>query len=463
MKRLFGLGFVLFVYLICTGCGETFRPVIIPSPPLFPNPRAAHTVVSINDNGTLVRGTAMVIDVAADADVSNASVGFAPVFAAQQAANQILVVNQAVSGSQNTGDSLTQLLFSGDTIGVAFTISLPPNSAPNFVAVAPLSTTAYVTLPALKEVGVVSTQTDSLTATVPTGANPVALAVTPDNTKFYVANQGDSTISGFNTGPIIPSPRVGSPASTTSPPIWLVARSDNQRVFALEMNGTLAWLDTTSTAGPDPLTPTPISVPTAVRIVYDSNRNRLYIAGEAVVSGTLGNAVVIVDAAQTTPATIATIPITAVPPANRGADDPCSTTSVATLRTVDVAALPDGSRAYAGSYYEDSQNNICPQVTVIDAVSNTFKSSIAIPGFPAFDDFCSPTLSKRPPRFRIMMAAAGDSTRAYLSSCDGGNVNVIDTATDTYLLSLQAPISSRTVQGQQFNPPQNPVFLIAGP
>jgi len=110
-----------------------------------------------------------------------------------------------------------------------------------------------------------------------------------------------------------------------------------------------------------------------------------------------------------------------------------------------------------GAYYEDAAANICPQVTVIAAVSNTIKTSIAIPGFPAYDAFCANT------RFRITMAAAGDSSRAYLASCDGGMVNIIDTSSETYVLNLPAPISSRTVQGNPQNPPENPVFLIAGP
>ena len=64
----------------------------------------------------------------------------------------------------------------------------------------------------------------------------------------------------------------------------------------------------------------------------------------------------------------------------------------------------------------------------------------------------------------MAMAAGGDSTRAYLSSCDGGNVNIIQTATDNYALNIPAPFSARPpiVSGNQ-NPPQNPVFMIAGP
>src|ERR1700691_2942477 len=98
MKRFLWLGFVLSVYLICTGCGDTFRPIIIPNPPQFPNPAASNTVVSINDNGTLVPGTAMVIDVSGDTVVSIANVGLAPVHAVQQTASVVLVANRSVPG-----------------------------------------------------------------------------------------------------------------------------------------------------------------------------------------------------------------------------------------------------------------------------------------------------------------------------------------------------------------------------
>ena len=66
--------------------------------------------------------------------------------------------------------------------------------------------------------------------------------------------------------------------------------------------------------------------------------------------------------------------------------------------------------------------------------------------------------------FRIMMTAGGDSSRAYLSTCDGGNTNIIQTATDTYYFNLPAPYSVRApFSGAAENPPQNPVFMLAGP
>lgn len=472
MKRFLWLGFVALVYVICTGCGETFRPIIIPNPPTFPNPAAAHTVVTISqnvtDNLTQEPGSAMVIDVSGDSIVSVANVGFAPVHAVQQSASVVLVANHSVTGAG--ADSITKLSFNGTTIATnppPPTISLPPNSAPNFVATTE-STQAYVLLPGyvnpatnlvVPSVGVINTNSNSLVTTIPlsnnAGANPVAMVETQDTKKLYVANQGLGTVSGFNT--VDQSTRTINGVLTTGP-IWLSGRTDSQAVYVLEANGTLAWINTISTAGPDTLVETSISVPGANIMIYDPNLNRLYIPG--------GQEVAIVDVSQSPPQYLAGGPIAipTVAPGSRGAGDPCSSTSAQTLMVAAVAALPDGSRAYVGAYYEDASDNICPQATVLDVASNTIKTSFAIPGFTAFDAFCSPAQYQLAPRFRIMMGAGGDSSRVYLSSCDGGNVNIIDTTSDTYILNQPAPIGSRApIAPDPLSPPQNPVFLIAGP
>ena len=212
-------------------------------------------------------------------------------------------------------------------------------------------------------------------------------------------------------------------------------------------------------------------------MVYDTNKNRLYIPG--------GQELGVVDISQSSPQTLGGGPIPtcqmfqvpncipAVAPSARSAADPCSLTAVQTLNLATVGALPDGSRAYVGAYYVDASDNVCPQVTVIDAASNTVKSSIPIPGFPDatnpanspdYAPACVAATNPYRATFRFMMAAAGDSTRAYLSSCDGGNVNIIDTSTDSYIANLQAPVGTRSpIPPSLLNPPQNPVFLIAGP
>jgi hypothetical protein len=481
MKRFLWLGCVLLIYVICTGCGDTFRPIIIPNPPAFPNPQAAHTVVAINDNAPAsgpdtVFGTAMVIDVSGDSDESIANVGLAPVHAVQQSASEILVVNHSVTGALR--DSVTKLNFSNTSIGSTSTISMPPDSAPNFVATTEASE-AYVSLPnyldpntntVVPSIAVVSTNSNSITNTIPLGAGaaPVAIAETLDTKKLYVANYGFGTISGFNT--VGASARVINGALTNKP-IWLAARSDSQAVYVLEeTTGRLAWINTSTTAGPDTLAETAINVPGANIMTYDPNLLRLYIPG--------AQEVAIVDISQSPPVYLAggPLPITAVSPSLRSAGDPCQLTSIGTLSVVGVAALPDGSRAYVGAYYTDSNDNICPQVTVINATNNAIETpSIPIPGFPDatnpvsiyYVPNCGNTRDVVGPLgsgFRFMMAAGGDSTRAYMSSCDGGLVDIINTSTEAYLVSITAPIGIRQIIPPAVqNPPMNPVFLIAGP
>jgi hypothetical protein len=543
MKRFLWLFVIVVLFLICTGCGDTFRPVIIPNPPKFPDPRASHSVVAISDNNTDIskdpqqsdRGSIMSVDVSGDTVAGVADVGLAPVHAVQQTASQVLVVNHSVTGA--IGDSLTKIAFFGTQIsGNPTTISLPPDSAPNFVA-STESGTAYVILTNPPSLAVISTTSNALVTTLPLGNKPVAAVETADAKKLYVANNGSSTISAFNT--IDRSPRNSSPIVLSSPPVWLAARSDSQRVFVLESNGTLAVLDTTSTAGPDSVIETAISVPGALSMLYDGHLNRLYIPG--------GSQLAVVDVSPSVPQLLKSVPIPQIP----GLPDAVDAVAVA------VAALPDGSRAYVASVGppQPSQvsisavqgdgatatytytltgghdltrgiivtvsgigtpagfdgtftiktvsgtscdqpaqvctftaanptiqaqasvaglassiiDNLFPQVTVINTSGNTVKTTAGIAGFPDatvlgspyFVPICALTDTKR---FRFMMAAGGDSSRVYLASCDGGNIDVINTETDTYLLNLPAPGSSRApIPPSNQPPPQNPVFMIAGP
>ena len=542
MKRYLQLGVVGFLFLICTGCGDVFRPTIIPPNPIFPNPAAAHTIVTISDNGDVSAGSAMVIDVSGDSEVSIKNMGVHPVHLVQQTANQILVVNQ--TDATVPQDSVSRLTFSGTVIFAANTITLPTSydpggsqavttALPNFVATTEASE-AYVLMPRyqpvqtggpiIPSIAVINTTSDSITATIPVGNNPMAMAETPDARKLYVANFDDNTISGFNTLDRSARTVSGSFAS----PTWLAIRSDNQRLYVLG-DGTLSTVDISTTAGPDNLIGT-IAVPAAAdRMWYDVVLNRLYIPG--------GQQLLILDASQSLPTALATI---SIPPLNVL---PAGSTVPATA--VAITSLPDGSRAYVGSYAvlpsaftvssvtgngvtatyvytltgghdltagvavtvtgtgggfdgtflvsevisgtagcpgtcfqapnasaatggagSGTANNIFSQVTVVDTSSNTVKTTTQVPGSP---DATDPTTPYYAPicsttRFRFTMAAAGDSTRAYMSSCDAGNVNIIYTKTDTYALSPPAPLSGRPpIPPSTQNPPQNPVFMIAGP
>ena len=333
MKRFLSLGLVLCLVAIWAGCGDTFRPIIIPNPPAFPDPRSAHSVIAINNNdGTANQGTVLQIDVSGDTEANVGTVGYSPVHAVQQNASQILVLNQA--GGSGLGESLMKITSFGQAPTV---ISLPSGSAPNFVAAAPNSTTAYVSLPLGTSqclpvpgpcVAVVNTISNFVSNFISVGTNPIALAVTPDNNKLYVANNGDGTISGFNT--IDQSQR--NTISLSAAPLWVLSRLDSQRVYVLESNGNVETLDTSSTAGPDTLVGSPVPSGLGVSyMVYDENLNRLYLPN----SSASGNAqLTILDVSQSAPAVLATVTLAA---------------SGMPATGVAVAALPNGSRAYAAS------------------------------------------------------------------------------------------------------------------
>ncbi|HWZ81000.1 MAG TPA: beta-propeller fold lactonase family protein [Terriglobales bacterium] len=539
MKRFLWLCVIVVLFLICTGCGDTFRPVIIPNPPKFPDPRASHSVVVISDNNTQPapnptqsdRGSVMSIDVSGDTVVGIADVGLHPVHAVQQTANQVLVVNQSVPDA--IGDSLTRVLFSNNSISNTTTITLPPNSAPNFVA-STESTVVYVSLPGFTPPSLAVVNTSSSTvATLPVGDNPAAVAETPDGKKVYVANQGSNSISAFNT-----IDRSLRPIDTTlfpnpfSQPHWVVVRSDNQRVYVLNTDGSLVTIDPTSNGGitDKVIANTPNVGVDSPYMLYDGHLNRLYVPS--------GNQLIVLDATPSTPQILKTVPL---PDFTLLGLDPVPATAVA------VAALPDGTRAYVASVPSSKTkllpsqasissvagngttatytytlvsghdltpgvvvtisgtgagfdgtfqvagvsttgcdpgsvcfqvansvkaaktavagtavgNNMFPQVTVVNTSGNTVKTTAAIPGFSTAAPFSPPICSIT--RFPFTMAAGGDSSRVYLASCDGGNVNEIDTSTDLYLLNLPAPASSRKPNVGNQPPPQNPVFMIAGP
>ena len=547
MKRFLYLGGVLFLFVICSGCGDTFRPIIVPNPPKFPNPAAAHSILILSDNGTVTGGvetaqigSAMTIDVSGDTEESQRNIGIVPIHAVQETANQVIVANQSVPGSNQ--DSLTRLTFSGTSISTVTTISMPTGSAPNFVATTETAQ-VYVSMPNYvpPSVAVMNTVQGTMVHTIPVGLNPVAIVETPNATKLYVANYGDSTVDGFNTLDQSQRTITGS----FNAPLWISARSDSQRVFVLNGNGVVSTIDT-SQAISDTVIDTSISVPGASYMWYDVVLNRLYIPA--------GQQLTIVDVSQSTPTKLATI---SIPPFSVFPAGSVPATAIA------VTSLPDASRAYVGSYAllptnltipsvtgdgtnatytytvvsghdvapgtevtisglfsggteltdfegtfqvssvisgtsacpttcfqiantntlsatpvsgSGAGSNVFPQVTVINATNFTVKTNIVIPGFPDatnpanpiyYVPVCATTRDQVGPTgggFRMMMAAGGDSTRAYLSTCDGGNVNIIQTSNDSYYFNLPAPFSARSpIPPSVENPPQNPVFMIAGP
>jgi YVTN family beta-propeller protein len=425
---------LLVLTLICTSCGDTFRPVATPISPPPPDPSSFHYVLVINDNGPSNPGSSTRIDVSGDTNAGVAKLGLGPVHAA-------LIPNAARIYVANSLENTVSSYLPTDVTSV-ITVSLPASAIPAFVHTTQ-NDTVYVANSGNSTVSAISTSSNVITSTIPVGSNPVALAETPNGKKLYVANQGGNSVTSVN----VVDKTVNATLSTGTSPVWAVARSDSARVYVLNQgSGTVSSIDTSSE------TLSNVSVGAGGNfILYDKGRNRLYVTNPT------AHTLSILDATADPPALLATIDLTT------GTNPACPVA----CSPVSVAVVPDGSRAYVVSYVPGS-DPLNSQVTVIDTQSYSVRK--VIPLSPVSIDSVNPTGCSTA-RFRLFTVASSDGSRVFVSNCDAGGTKIILTATDSLVpdlsgspLLIVAPSSSFPPNSAGEQPPaQNPVFILAGP
>ncbi len=428
---------LMFLFLICISCGDVYRPTIIPQPVPTPDPKNSHSTFTVNQNGVVTSGTGMQVDVSGDSPAGVTKVALMPVHATILG-NRVWVANQGA-------DSVSSFSAAGGQtpIGTAVDINLEPGAAPDFVESTETGT-MYVantfkkadgTTPNPGTVSVINTTSNAVTDTIPVGTNPVAMVETPSNTsttglpkKLYVVNEGSGTVTVISSADktVIATLTVGAS------PRWAVARSDGARVYVLSHDiGTVSVINTLLPA--DAVVGTTAVGPGADFLYYDSRRNRLYVPNP--VTGRVR----IYDASSDALPLLATVDLTAAIP--NGGAAPCPATGCS---VVSVTALPDGTRAYIASYYLDTTSANCQQtacvqsqVTVVDALTAQVTKAISLPQVSV-----SPVANCSAARFRISAAAAIDSSRVYVSSCDASAVWSINTSGDFFFATVPAPGSA---------------------
>jgi hypothetical protein len=469
---------ILFLGLICISCGDTYRPTIIPNPVPTPDPKNFHAVIAVNQNSPFYPGTGMQLDVSGDSNSGVTKVAMGPVHAA--------VINSRiwVANSLSNSVSVFSPAISGGTIGASTNVNLPAGFSPVFVH-STESATMYVanaTSPdpnaAAGTVDAINTAGASVVTTVITvGINPVAMAETPNGRELYVVNQREVGLPAGSVTHIHTVDKTKEPASVAvgSLPTLAYARSDNQKIFVLNQgSGTITTINTLD----DSIAGTVPADAGANFMIYDSHLNRLYVTSS---TGSL----FVYDAAPSTPLDpLMQIPVLLKQIIVPGAGD------CAQCVPVSVAALPDGTRVYVGSAFETTDSTKCVQVvgalpvncyltqiTVIDAASLTIKTGSATAPNPFPVPTPSATVLAGAPvlaqagcattRFRLSVVPASDSSRVFLAACDAGGVSTINTASDTYVVTLPAPVSAfPPIQTDPNVPPQpprqSPVFLLTG-
>jgi YVTN family beta-propeller protein len=412
---------LLFCFLICVGCGDVYRPTIIPNPVPTPDPKNFHSVFTVNQNGAFNPGTGMQVDVSGDSSAGVTHVAMMPVHATLQG-TRVWVANQ----QSDSVSVFTSAIGAGVPIGTSVNINLPTGSAPVFVQ-STESGTMYVANSGNATVSAISSASNVITSTIPVGDHPIAMAETPDGKKLYVVNSGSTSNSVTVVNTVDQS--IGETLAVGVSPRWVVVRSDGARVYVLSHDD--GMLTTINSLLPVDVVMgnTPVGAG-ADFLYYDSRRNRLYIPNPT--TGKVG----IYDASMDPPTPLATIDLTA--PIPGGGGSPCPNTG---CLPVSVAAVPDGTRAYVASYSIDSTSANCQQtpclqaqVTVIDELSNQVTKAISLP-----EVSVSSVGNCASARFRISAAAAVDGSRVYVSSCDGSGVSSINTSGDVYFASIPTP------------------------
>jgi len=280
-------------------------------------------------------------------------------------------------------------------------------------------TFAYVANSNSNSVSVIDISTNAVVATVPVGIEPVGVAITPDGTRVYVANEGPNT-----------SPRVGGSVS-------VIDTSTNAVVATVPVGGT------------------------ALGVAVTPDGTRAYVTNPT--SGSIS----VID--TSTNAVVATVPlggapygVAITPDGTRAYVGNQTSASIQVINTSTntltatvfacfgaggVAISPDGARAYVANFG-------CPGVEVIDTSTNTVVNESVFTGGSPFQVAVTPdgsrvyvptqisvavvntstnTVVATVPVAAYGVAVTPDGTRAYVT---GGSVSVIDTSTNTVVATV---------------------------
>lgn len=380
----------------------------------------------------------MQIDVSGDSNVGVVAAVQTPVHAIllPPNANRVYVANGV---SDNVSAFAPGTIFSFPS--AVTTISFPSGSNPVFLHTTE-SATVYAADFGSSDVAVISASANVITQLIPVGPNPNLLAETPDERKLYVLNSGNNTITSIN--PVNKTVNGTFAVPGVSSPVWMDASLDSSQLFILDSaTGVITSLNTQTDAVAS--TTSNAAGAGANFMLLDRHLNRLYVTNPSNNTVTIFDAGVANATSATPPALLKTIVLPA----------PASSAPMM------VTALNDGTKAYVLSY----QPTTSAEVTVIRTSDNSIvgqpiqlMNTAVVPA--AAQTVCAAA------RFRASMTSSVDSSRVYVSLCDPGTTNIINTSTDSVVLPMNSPLSAypaQTPPTPPTPPPQNPVWVVAGP
>lgn len=390
--RIFVLSGVVIVVL--AGCGDTFRPVATPIPQPGGDPATQRNAIILSANGPSP-GITTHVDVSGDITVAVHNVGRTPVHAMVDGLDAIV--------ANRDDDTLTIYNTFGGAGANTTTTTLPGGGCPVFVnsrefaTVYVASSTTSPTCPTGAggngSLQVVSLATFVVTASVPTGINPVAVAELPNATEIYVVNQGSNNVTVVNA----PDKTVTiAPVAVGISPAWIDVSSDSAFVFVANQGSNSVSVIAASSNTVTATVPVGVS-PTFLK--YDPHLKRVYVANSG------GDSVSIINADPSAAGFLTQVTTVALP---------------AGAAPSSLTPLADGTRVYVADKGLSS-------VSVISALSNTLIGSIPVGTAP------------------VSIDSSADSSRVYTAnSGPPGSISVIRTA-DNSVQSVQPLTGSTTL------------------
>jgi gliding motility-associated-like protein len=288
-------------------------------------------------------------------------------------------IGLAVSGTGNIA-SFTPI--NKGATAVTATITVTPQPAafayiPNFT-------------PNLDVVSVVNLANNSVTTTIPVGASPIGVAVNPDGTRVYTANQGSNTISVISTATnaLLTTIQLAPGAE----PSGIVVSADGSRVYAADYGTSYLSII-------DAVTNTQI---TAVAVGSHPFGLALSPDGSTVYTSSEDNTVCVVNTASRS--LVATINVGQVPNG--------------------ICLSPDGSMLYVTNSGDNT-------VSVINTATNLVISSIAVGKAPV-----NIITSADGSIFYVTNSA--DNTVSVINASSGKVISVINVGSDPIGMSLNS-------------------------
>lgn len=271
---------------------------------------------------------------------------------------------------------------------------------PNGIAITPDGTRAYVANQSGDTVSVVDIIDYELIGTIRVGGSPVVIAMHPDGTYTYVTNQASGSVSVIDTSTdtVIDTIAVGGA------PHGIKLSADGSRAYVTNLDShRVSVIDTTTNTVIDAI---PVNGE-ARSLAVSPDGSRIYV--------TLQNT-------------------------DRVVEIDLDTGQIANLYLVGayanrIVVTPDGTRAYVTNELGDS-------VSVLDLVDKTVMTTLQVDSNPN------------------VLVISPDGTRVYVTSKDTTRVTIIDTATDSVIGAIDVGGANR---GLAFDPTGTILHVSAGP